>query len=778
MSTILKSYLDSNADVTSPQIGSAGSVVGSPTYPSVKFNGGIYNSTYGNHAVFPLTFDTNLMTIDFWVKNDYDISDGQLSSGPYHACLQFLTGSTWTLLTFYSTAEKTSIETLAGGYQEHIFNGYSVTAGTPFHMGIVFNASGIGGGSDKLRLYINNSMVYSSTTAVHQHTGTGTLTVIAQPDVWPISAHMAVDNIRVRDAEVTDFSDYLWQDDGVPTGISASQNFYSDKVGIGWSIPTGDYTGGGMRVWRSATSGGSYSDISGLLSGTTDTYFDTTVTPGTHYFYKVTSETAAAQSAKSAYSEGWAQAAGPTPVPTGLTATTNLNLKVTLNWDAITGSSPTYKVYRCSTTGGTYLPISGYISASTFDDTSATPNVVYYYEVLANLSGTDSALSGYVLGMALPAPPALVYDIPVKKQPQIIVNGFDIYKSGHVAKLFNVSEEKTFKKSKLIFNDFNLDVNNFDDFFSRDNPKSIFYGKRLYMPVTIWNRDGLQIFNGVTLNLTRDHVAKTASIELSDTLATYSRTKIDYQSSDWETPAIAVKNIMDKYDATAFYDLNSINTSDAIYKANNAYIQCDVRQNANCYLTNFIEKIAEIGCADAYIHNDLIRFDHWQYFTKSAGNLVNLDIGNLLMAPKINILFSEIVNDYRVRYTGDNGVAITDSDANNIGKLSRTNLSVFSMPEIRSTDTSQVQIKDKTSAIYFGECLIKRTHTNLLTNPNPLQTIDIELPIQDREWLDITSHFALTFSEEGWNKKPFEVMKILFDEDGNRIKLTAYEVSS
>ena len=150
----------------------------------------------------------------------------------------------------------------------------------------------------------------------------------------------------------------------------------------------------------------------------------------------------------------------------------------------------------------------------------------------------------------------------------------------------------------------------------------------------------------------------------------------------------------------------------------------------------------------------------------------------MLMAPKINILFSEIVNDYRVRYTGDNGVAITDSDANNIGKLSRTNLSVFSMPEIRSTDTSQVQIKDKTSAIYFGECLIKRTHTNLLTNPNPLQTIDIELPIQDREWLDITSHFALTFSEEGWNKKPFEVMKILFDEDGNRIKLTAYEVSS
>ena len=436
------------------------------------------------------------------------------------------------------------------------------------------------------------------------------------------------------------------------------------------------------------------------------------------------------------------------------------------------------------------------------DETASPPDIVFDNFKLYNYAKTDFTWDMANEGLESaspppppppppPSPPQLVYEIPAIKNPQILINGFDVYKAGLIAKLFNVTEEKAFKISKLIFNDFTLDAKNFDNVFSRDNPKSIFYSKNLYLPVQIYNRDGKLIFTGVMLNLSRDHVAKTASIEISDTMATFTRTKIQYQTTSginqggqyFETPAQAVKNLMDKYGASAYYDINSINISDAIYKLNGAYISCDVKLNANTYLTNFIEKLAEIGCADAYIHNNLIRFEHWQLFTKPPSSVVNVDIDALsksipLSAPKISILFNEIVNDYRIRYVGDSGTPITDATANNIGALSRNNLAVYSLPEIRTTETAQVSTMNKQAAIYFGECLIRRTHTNLATNPNPLQVIEFDLPIQDREWIDITSHFSLTFSEEGWNQKLFEVMKITFDDDANMIKLTAYEVSS
>ncbi len=474
--------------------------------------------------------------------------------------------------------------------------------------------------------------------------------------------------------------------------------------------------------------------------------------------------------------------------PTGLVASNGTYPdKVSASWNASSGAT-TYQLQRSNTFGGTYSDVSGWQAGLSFDDTTVTPGVTYYYKVKAQNTGGESALSSAVSGYAQNTAPthALVYDIPVTKQSKIIINGFDIYKAGYVAKLFNVTEQKTFARSKLIFNDFNLDVNNFTDAFSRDNPKSLFYGLRLYQPVQIYNRDGLLIFDGVMLNLTRDHIAKTASIEISDTMQTFARTKVEYFSADWETPAMAVKNLMDKYNASDNYDLASIQTSDALYHAanngNGVFIKCDIELNANTYLTNFIEKLAEIGCADAFIHKNLIRFDHWKTFTKPASSLINLDISDLIQAPNISILFSEVVNDYRIRYAGDNGIAVTDSTApgvgHNIGALSRQNLAVYSLPELRTTETSQVAIKDVNSAVYFGECLIRRTHTNLLTNPNPLQVIDIILPIQDREWIDILSYFALTFPEEGWDKKIFEVMKISYDDDENQILLTAYEVGS
>jgi len=49
-----------------------------------------------------------------------------------------------------------------------------------------------------------------------------------------------------------------------------------------------------------------------------------------------------------------------------------------------------YQVYRAATAGGAKAALSGWISATTYDDTTATPGVTYYYSAQAavDASGT------------------------------------------------------------------------------------------------------------------------------------------------------------------------------------------------------------------------------------------------------------------------------------------------------------------------------------------------------------------------------------------------------
>ena len=59
-------------------------------------------------------------------------------------------------------------------------------------------------------------------------------------------------------------------------------------------------------------------------------------------------------------------------------------------------------------------------------------------------------------------------------QPQVLILGQDIFEDGYVIKYPGANEKKSFQKDKLITNVYNIEVRNEDDFFSINNPASIF----------------------------------------------------------------------------------------------------------------------------------------------------------------------------------------------------------------------------------------------------------------------------------------------------------------
>jgi fibronectin type 3 domain-containing protein len=82
-------------------------------------------------------------------------------------------------------------------------------------------------------------------------------------------------------------------------------------------------------------------------------------------------------------------------VPTGVAASDGTYTGyVRVTWSAVSGA-PYYRVYRATSSGGTKTAVSSWQTSTSFDDTSATPGVTYYYFVRAALNSSGSYVSGY-----------------------------------------------------------------------------------------------------------------------------------------------------------------------------------------------------------------------------------------------------------------------------------------------------------------------------------------------------------------------------------------------
>jgi fibronectin type 3 domain-containing protein len=197
-----------------------------------------------------------------------------------------------------------------------------------------------------------------------------------------------------------------------PTGLSASDGSYSDRVHLSWNPVSGATW---YNLYRATNPDGEYTNF--VTIGSTS-WNDTAVTPGVQYYYKVSCNNSATSqeclSEPSGPEPGHAAAADcPLPTPTGLRATDGAySDRVRLSWNPVSGAT-WYNLYRATSPDGEYTNFVT-IGSTSWNDTAVTPGVQYYYKVSCNNSATSqeclSALSGPEPGQAeavdcpLPAP--------------------------------------------------------------------------------------------------------------------------------------------------------------------------------------------------------------------------------------------------------------------------------------------------------------------------------------------------------------------------------------
>ena len=166
-----------------------------------------------------------------------------------------------------------------------------------------------------------------------------------------------------------------------PTGVTATDGTSTAAVSVSWNAVTGASE---YRVHRATKSTGTYTQLG---TSATTSYSDTTGTPGTIYYYKVTTYAASsgAQSAQSDHDGGYRKLA----VPTGLAASDGTYpAHVHISWDFMNGADK-YYVYRSTSSGGTYTGI-GDTTLKYYEDTTAAVGSIYYYKVRSYANSSTS----------------------------------------------------------------------------------------------------------------------------------------------------------------------------------------------------------------------------------------------------------------------------------------------------------------------------------------------------------------------------------------------------
>ena len=359
--------------------------------------------------------------------------------------------------------------------------------------------------------------------------------------------------------------------------------------------------------------------------------------------------------------------------------------------------------------------------------------------------------------------------------PQVIVAGIDLWDKGYVKDFRSVSQQKSYQKDKLTTNSYSFEARNFDDFFSINNNDSIFVGTDwLYEDVLIKDRNSVTIWDGVLTGITRNHDTKIATIHSRDKLFTLRNRIIEYESSDWETIGDAFVNLCTQEGFTT-YEKKIAADSIINYTANSCYVKVNINLSDKLTFQQACEKFGEYGNANVFMYNNIMYFDHWVPFSGTADITITDDDFK-----KKAIVYDnekDMINDYSIGYYSDNDVPATDLNTDNIGINARNRYGTKSLPELRSSE-GQIIFKDKPSASYIGQGAIKRSVANYSKQARPIIGAQFDLFVSKfRDFIDLNTYASITFSDEEWNNKVFEINSFGIDEESDTISITVFEAT-
>src|SRR5204862_391555 len=152
------------------------------------------------------------------------------------------------------------------------------------------------------------------------------------------------------------------------------------------------------------------------------------------------------------------------------------------------------------------------------------------------------------------------------------------------------------------------------------------------------------IWDGKLYNIIRNHSSGTASLISQNSLYEYRYSKVEYTSSDWETGAEAVKNILDFYGITN-YNENSINMSNGVLDDADCLLKVTVTASDKKNLSEVLEEIAKFCNADVFDYNGKIYFNAW----RNSNLLIpksSINDYDILEPPSVEVMDKLIKNDY------------------------------------------------------------------------------------------------------------------------------------
>ena len=177
------------------------------------------------------------------------------------------------------------------------------------------------------------------------------------------------------------------------------------EIEVTWSAVSGATS---YKLYRSPSSGGTYTQIGGDISALR--YLDTGRSASTEYFYQLEACNSAGCSAtRSPAGSATTQATPVAPAqPSAPSASAQSDTEIEVTWNAVSGAT-SYKLYRSTSSGGTYTQVGGDISALRYLDTGRSASTEYFYQLEAcNSAGCSATRSpaGSVTTQATPVAPA------------------------------------------------------------------------------------------------------------------------------------------------------------------------------------------------------------------------------------------------------------------------------------------------------------------------------------------------------------------------------------
>ena len=181
-----------------------------------------------------------------------------------------------------------------------------------------------------------------------------------------------------------------------PTGMSATDGTYTDKIAISW-----DSVAGADKYYIYRYTSNSSGSAMSLGSTTSTSYNDTSATPGVTYYYwvKAYQNSGSIYSGYSSCDTGYRKLS----VPTGFSSSATTS-GATISWSAVSGATG-YVIYRSTSSSGSSLTQVGTSTKTTYTDSTGSAGRDYYYWVAAKCSICQTSASGAIVCYKkLPAP--------------------------------------------------------------------------------------------------------------------------------------------------------------------------------------------------------------------------------------------------------------------------------------------------------------------------------------------------------------------------------------